>query len=293
VKLYFMVDNETKLFLLSDGRQISYLEYGEKTGNPIILLHGIHHSRLMFGLIPDFPFRDDLRLIIPDRPGYGLSDFYKYGSSIIDYPKDIMELADSLSLDKFCIFGFSGGAPYALACAWKIPDRINSIGIFAGIGPLNKKSAEGIMLAMRMLYWVSHKTPVIARTVMDSLSLLVRTNFSLYEKMLYKRLTEKDKYSHSRLGPHEAIVLDRIEGFRQGGKASAYDLSLAIGWPIPLEEIVSKVYIWQGDNDRYIGEMGRYMSGILPRCDINIIPDEGHYWIIENLEDMLLTLIGE
>jgi pimeloyl-ACP methyl ester carboxylesterase len=58
-------------------------------------------SSLMFALIPDFPFRDDLR-------------------SIIDYPKDIMELADSLSLDKFCIFGFSGGAPYALACAWKI-----------------------------------------------------------------------------------------------------------------------------------------------------------------------------
>jgi hypothetical protein len=34
-------------------------------------------SSLMFALIPDFPFRDDLR-------------------SIIDYPKDITELAGSL-----------------------------------------------------------------------------------------------------------------------------------------------------------------------------------------------------
>ena len=83
-------DKETKFFKLTDGRRISYLEYGDSKGKPVILLHGIHHSRLMFGLIPGFPFSDKARFIVPDRPGYGMSDTYKHGFAVIDYYKDCL-----------------------------------------------------------------------------------------------------------------------------------------------------------------------------------------------------------
>ncbi len=284
-------DKETKFFRLTDGRRISYLEYGDAKGKPIILLHGIHHSRLMFGLIPGFPFSDKVRFIVPDRPGYGMSDTYKHGFSVIDYYRDIRELADYLELDKFSIFAFSGAAAYALVCAWRMPDRILNVGIYAGVGPLNELSTRGIIPPLKLLYWVSDIMPTIASGIMDSVGILIRKNFSLYNKLLRSRLTETEQVLHSKLSPPEGIVSDRLEGFRQGGRASTYDISLARNWPVPLEEISTEVHIWQGSDDRYTGSMGEYMAGLIPNSHLNIVDGEGHYWIIDHLEEMLETLV--
>ena len=267
------------------------MEYGNQIGKPIILLHGINHSRLMFSIIPGFPFRDDLHLIVPDRPGYGMSDPFPNSYSVVDYPKDIVELAESLGLDKFSMFGFSGGAPYTLACAWQIPERVSNAGIFGGIGPLNQESRKGIILGLRALYWLSYRTPFLARFFMNTMPLLVNRNYKFYTRLLYSRLTENERVAHMSLTSN-LVKLDRIEGFRQGNRASTYDLSLALNWPIPLEEINSKISIWQGEEDRYTGNMGRYIGKIIPNCSVTIIPDQGHYWIFEHLEEMLLALIN-
>ncbi|SVE52657.1 uncharacterized protein METZ01_LOCUS505511, partial [marine metagenome] len=70
---------DTNLLSLPDGRSLSYAEYGDREGLPIILFHGNHNSRLMYGAMPGSPFRRNLHLIVPDRPGFGLSDFYMPG----------------------------------------------------------------------------------------------------------------------------------------------------------------------------------------------------------------------
>tara|TARA_B100000029_G_scaffold466836_2_gene502674 strand:- start:145 stop:894 length:750 start_codon:yes stop_codon:yes gene_type:complete len=245
----------------------------------------------MFGLIPGFPFSDKVRFIVPDRPGYGMSDTYKHGFSVIDYYKDIRELADYLELDKFSIFAFSGAAAYALVCAWRMPDRILNVGIYAGVGPLNELSERGILSPLKLLYWASDTMPSVAKGIMNSVGLLIRKNFSLYNKLLRSRLTESERILHSKLRPAEGIVLDRIEGFRQGGRASTYDISLARNWPVPLGEISTEVHIWQGSDDRYTGSMGEYMAELIPNSHLNIVDGEGHYWIIDHLEEMLAPLV--
>ena len=189
------------------------------------------------------------------------------------------------------MFGFSGGAPYTLTCAWKIPERVSNTGIFGGIGPLNRESENGIILGLRVLYWLSHRTPFLARFLMNAMPLLVRRNYEFYNRLLYSRLKEDERVAHMRLSPPNLVKLDRLEGFRQGNRASTYDLSLALDWPIPLEKINPKVFIWQGAEDRYVGNMGGYMGKIIPNCSVNIILGQGHYWIFEHLEEMLLTLI--
>ncbi len=37
------------------------------------------------------------------------------------------ELADQFELERFAIVGVSGGGPYALACAARIPERISRV----------------------------------------------------------------------------------------------------------------------------------------------------------------------
>ncbi len=75
---------DTNILLLPDGRRLGYAEYGDPDGKPVILLHGNPNSRLLYGLMPDCPFRPGLHLIAPDRPGYGLSDFYPPGCGVAD-----------------------------------------------------------------------------------------------------------------------------------------------------------------------------------------------------------------
>jgi pimeloyl-ACP methyl ester carboxylesterase len=50
--------------------------------------------------------------IAPDRPGLGLSDL-KRGRKILDWPADVIELADALQIARFAVVGISGGGPYS------------------------------------------------------------------------------------------------------------------------------------------------------------------------------------
>ena len=282
---------DTNILLLSDGRRLGYAEYGDPEGKPVILFHGNPNSRLLYGLIPDCPFRPALRLIAPDRPGYGLSDFYLPGHSVVDYPDDIVALSSALGIDKFAVFGASGGGPSALACAWKIPERLTAVGLWGSVGPFTPQSSEGINPGLRLLFRLSSRAPWIPRMQMGLMSFLVNNFLGVYLKLVSTEMNETDRALYVRLGLRERLRPDRKEGMRQGGRASAYDINLAGRWPIPLEEITMKVYLWQAEEDRGVGGMGRYMASRMPNCEATYIPNAGHFWIFEHMGEMLDTLV--
>lgn len=58
---------------VSNKRRLAYAEYGDPDGIPVLLFHGLPGSRLAWGFLPDNPFPPGLRVIAPDRPGYGRS----------------------------------------------------------------------------------------------------------------------------------------------------------------------------------------------------------------------------
>jgi len=127
---------DDNILKLSDGRQLCYAEYGDPKGFPIIFFHGQASSRLLCGLIPGSPFLPGVRLIAPDRPGYGQTDFKKGVTTLENWPNDVVALANALGIDKFAVLGASGGGPYALACAWKIPECLTGVGVCSSLGPL-------------------------------------------------------------------------------------------------------------------------------------------------------------
>jgi pimeloyl-ACP methyl ester carboxylesterase len=65
----------TNFLELSDGRRLCYAEYGDSNGTPIFVFYGNPGSRLFWGVIPGSPILPNVRLIAPDRPGYGQTDF--------------------------------------------------------------------------------------------------------------------------------------------------------------------------------------------------------------------------
>ncbi len=122
----------TNLLTLPDNRRLAYAEYGDPNGHPVFYFHGGGTSRLEPLLLGDEVFiRLGLRLIAPDRPGIGQSDFQP-NRRFSDWTKDVTFLADALGLDKFSVLGVSSGGGYTAACAAKIPHRLYSAMIVSG-----------------------------------------------------------------------------------------------------------------------------------------------------------------
>lgn len=83
-----------------------------------------------------------------------------------------------------------------------------------------------------------------------------------------------------------------IESYRQGGIGSWYDAMIPGSWPIPLEEISTRVHLWQGEEDISVPPaMGRYLADRIPDCEATFIQGAGHFWIFEHMPEMLETLV--
>jgi pimeloyl-ACP methyl ester carboxylesterase len=59
---------------LRDGRSLSYAQYGDPAGFPILSAHGGLACRLDVGPAASVAAQSGVRLISPDRPGVGRSD---------------------------------------------------------------------------------------------------------------------------------------------------------------------------------------------------------------------------
>ncbi len=70
---------------LPDGRRLGYAEFGDPAGRPILYFHGFPSSRLEAGLAHGAALRTGVRIVAPDRPGSGLSDFLP-GRTLKDWP---------------------------------------------------------------------------------------------------------------------------------------------------------------------------------------------------------------
>jgi len=118
---------------LSDGRRIAYCEWGPADGRPIVLSHGAPGSRV-FGPDAGATIEAGVRLITVDRPGYGRSD-PQPNRQILDWPADVEELTAALRIGEYDVAGHSSGGPYALACAYRFPDRVKHVALISCIAP--------------------------------------------------------------------------------------------------------------------------------------------------------------
>jgi pimeloyl-ACP methyl ester carboxylesterase len=288
-----VVDKATENYLkLLDGRQLCYAEYGDPTGRPLFVFHGGANSRLLWSVIPGSPFIPNARLIAPDIPGFGRTDFVEGVTTLENWPHDVVALADSLGIDKFAVFGPSGGGPFALSCAWKIPGRLSAVGIFAGVGPLVPETVRGLAAPVRMMWSTAPKVPGLFKMQMRLFAWLARKYPKLYVRMIRGEFGETDRNTYDRLKLADVFQIDRNEGYRQGGVGSWYGAMIPDGWPIPLEEISAKIYLWQGEEDVSVPPaMGRYMAEKIPNCTAEFIRGAGHFWIMEHLPEMLAKLV--
>ncbi|WP_248897007.1 alpha/beta fold hydrolase [Haloplanus halobius] len=102
---------------LSDGRTLAYTTGGDPDGVPVVAHHGTPGSRLFAALLSAAAADTGVRLLVPDRPGYGRSSSPPRDWTWWAWQHDLTELLRSESIRRAGVMGFSGGGPFAIAAA--------------------------------------------------------------------------------------------------------------------------------------------------------------------------------
>jgi pimeloyl-ACP methyl ester carboxylesterase len=135
----------TSTCTLPDGRRLAYCTAGVPEGDPVVAHHGTPGCRLLVSFCADAAAAEGVRLVVPDRPGYGRSTSPPRGWSWNDWRNDLHELLDTEGIDQAPLVGFSGGGPFALAAA--DGDRTPRVGLISSVIP---PSRNGLALLSRI-----------------------------------------------------------------------------------------------------------------------------------------------
>src|SRR3989440_2283675 len=283
---------------LCDGAVVTFQEYGDLTGTPVIFCHGWPSSRTMAQLA-DEPARSlGVRIISPDRPGISGSSM-QLDRKLSDWPSLVERLADDLELRKFRILAISGGAPYAYATAVAIPERVRAIAIAGGGIPFAElKGFKGLlpfyrwMLAfyrnrpqlLRRLFWLarpflSFRAPIRLRPLLLKMLLLRPCDAaSLRDDAAFEAIFESQRRAWR--GSVEGVLVD----------ARIY----AEPWGFAIEDVRVPVRLWHGIDDRaFAVRLAEAIANRFPNCKARFIQNEGHYSLpIRHMREILEDLIA-
>jgi pimeloyl-ACP methyl ester carboxylesterase len=267
-------EGKSQQLRLKDGRKMGYAEYGDPDGIPAFYFHGFPGSRLdwAFSDPTDIAAQMNVRIIALDRPGMGLSDFQP-DRTILDWPDDVIEMANYLQFDKFAVIGISGGGPYATTCAFKIPERLTKTLIVSGMGPSN---------APQMNKGMSWTIP--GKSFLSRKMLLMLFNMGLQkdpEKFVARSKAQFPEVDRQILDTPEAtrIYINMLrEAFRSGTAGVDHEAGLYKNpWGFQLEDITGEVYLWHGELDLNVpAVVARYVADNIPNSYLSILKEEAH-----------------
>jgi pimeloyl-ACP methyl ester carboxylesterase len=241
--------------------KIGITEFGDPNGEPVLYFHGFPGSG-NDGNLFDFNnigIASNTRIIGIDRPGIG-----------------------------FSILGISGGGPYALACAYAIPERLHSVSIISGMGPFDYQES---MIGKAML--VPKQNRFVRRLIALGLKAGAMKSPDKLKEKIKKTLPAADiKYLSQ---PNKMSLLIDIfnDCFSQGLKGYLYEAKLyRRKWGFNISEINTNVYLWHGTSDNNVNiELAKRIASEIPNCKSTFIENEGHFSIAgKYLEKILIEM---
>lgn len=278
-------DAQPRRLRLPDGRTLAYQLYGDVEGRPLYYFHGFPGSRLQAALHHEQALAAKVCLVAPERPGFGWSD-YQADRSILGWAEDVAFMADTLGHRRFGVLGVSCGGPYALACAHELSERLDYVGLLAGMGPMDIPELRVTQLpALKAMFGLARLHPRLASPLLLLDSLLFRHSPARAVKALAGLLAESDRELLA-ANPDAATDFAAFlaEAYRQGIRGACTEAAL-IASPryFALEDIRVPVHLYQSGLDRHVPPaMGQHLQARLPQATLQLYPQEGHLSIVIN-----------
>lgn len=255
---------------LNSGRKVGFAQYGDRTGVPILVMHGWPATRISSAIYHNRAKQLGVWIVAPDRPGFGLSDF-EPERKLLDWPGDVEVIVDSLGIKQFAVLGVSGGAPSALSCAYRLPNRITRLGIVAGGG-----------VGSNNVYWRTRAIAAMAgkaglRNLIVSL-MYFNSRYGIGVQAYRFLWGKEDK----KLYKNQALVdrgnLTIADAFARGIDGPAWEMSLiAQDWGFDIAKITVPTFLWYGSEDHVVvRNSGKYFEETIPNCVLTQYAGEGH-----------------
>lgn len=280
--------------LLPDGRRLGYARYGRDEHWPILFFHGTPGSRHTAHLAGLVGSAQDARVIALERPGFGLSDPLP-GREIADWPADVAAAADALGLDRFSVLGYSGGGPFSLATAAALGDRVASLAIVSGMGPLYGAAAEAQLSAMqRMRRWaIGHASPLV-RLGAWRVDRQVKRDVARFLAGRLEASPLADRVHMERPEIRAVMQQDLLEAYRQGGAATAHEVALlARPWARDLGEVTQPTQLWHGSEDAVVPLwLAEATVELVPHARRRFLSGLGHLLLLDHMDAILGQLLA-
>jgi pimeloyl-ACP methyl ester carboxylesterase len=281
---------------LPDGRRLSFVEFGKQDAYPVLYFHGTPSSCLEPSMIGDEVFiKHNLRVISPSRPGMGQSDEHK-NRTFVDWTNDTIALADHLGIEKFAILGYSGGAPYTLACALKIPGRLTSAVIVSGAGQMNQAEVKNNLDLKHRIFWkVADKFPFLLPIILNKMKqyremadedILVRAerNMPKADLAVFK---QNNRLALSKKGADETFR--NIKGVAMDVRLPIRPLGFNLG------DIILPITFFHGKADNTVPiEVVEWMVRRMPNASLVTYPNDGHMSaMIDHFDEIAAALLSK
>lgn len=268
----------------ADGRRISWCEFGDLRGCPLIYCHGMPGSRFEGALFARATAVRGMRLIALDRPGYGDTSPLP-ARALGDEVMDVEAVVDALKVSRFDVLGFSGGGPHAMACAARLSDRVRRVGLISTQAPLDRVGTEGMADGFRQMWDLAAADfPAFEQALEGA----VAAAGDAYELLLGgappvdRAILQSDSVSD----PYRQSL---AEAMRQGLAGMFEDArALASPWSFDVTELGQSTSIWHGVGDTNVPiGMGRFLERSLPDARLTEWPGAAHFETFRRQDEVL------
>ncbi len=270
----------------ASGRELLVQDGGDPAGRAVLVQLGTPGSRFLYG--PHLLDAKELgiRLIAYDRPGYGGSTPHPE-RTVADCAEDARAIVDALGIERFAVWGISGGGPHALACAGVLSERVVAAATLASPAPFD---AEG-------LDWFADtgEENVEDDKLILSYPEAARAKIARDRLEFFETTAPDPAGSHPTLfSPVDAAALTHeladyfAERNRVGlapGIEGWWDDSVALlrPWGFSLDAIQVPVMVWHGRQDWMVPfRHGEWLALRLPTADAYLNDDDGHLTLFQN-----------
>ncbi|MCB0986816.1 MAG: alpha/beta hydrolase [Microthrixaceae bacterium] len=286
-------------FPLHDGRTLGFDDVGDPGGVAVFFVHGTPDSRRSRHPDDGLATALGIRLVAVDRPGIGLSSPDR-GFTVGSFAEDVATLAEALGIDTWATFGWSAGAPFALAMAARHPDRVHRVAVAAGLVPFAAYVTPGILDdADGGRHMVAELGAELGPTATAEMAAPMLAPYPCDLDLAREHVAEgaDDKRRAdlaSVTGAAEAMAVGVVDAVAQGMDGLVREVELQVEDPdVTWQDVRCPVDLWYGGLDGTAPpSFGRWWEGTLTHANLTVDPDAGHLIALTHWRPIMSLLVG-
>jgi pimeloyl-ACP methyl ester carboxylesterase len=275
-----------------DGRTVGFEDFGPSTALPVLWCHGGPGSRLEPAWLQHDAADAGLRLVGVDRPGYGTST-PRPGRTIADVVPDLIHVADHLGIDKFAMVGVSTGGAYAFATAAIAPERLLGVLACGAMTDMSWPPGRATMHGPQVLaVWDApdrdHAIDAATDAYGEGFGKLLAGGMNAVLAPSDAEIFADPTWMDAAMAGFPEMSTHGLQGYADDRIADGP------GWTsFDIAAVTCPVEILHGDRDQLVDVIqAEYTARLVPRANLVIIPEAGHFSIERHVVPELDRLLG-